>query len=77
MPGYTSRDLDRLFGKVQFTKEQSSRAQEIADAGRQLAEVIFRSTPDGPDKTVAIRKVREAVSAAHNNILANETAREW
>lgn len=40
----------------------------IRDAGKTFAEVINAQCPDGPDKTVAVRKVREAVMVANASI---------
>jgi hypothetical protein len=39
--------------------------QAIREAAKKLAEVILEHTPQVPDQTVAIRRVREAVMIAN------------
>jgi hypothetical protein len=42
--------------------------QDIRTAGRQLAHVVDEMVPDGPEKTLAIRKIQEAVMWANAGI---------
>lgn len=47
------------------TETDISRYKEIRDCGLEFARKINDHCPDGPDKSVAIRKVREAVMTAN------------
>ena len=46
-------------------EEQILKYNELREAAKQFAQTIVRMTPAGPDQTVAVRKVREAVMTAN------------
>lgn len=69
----TEADLDRWFAYHPPADHQVPRYEAIRDAARQFALLILRITPSCPDQSVAIRKVREAVSAANMAIACEET----
>jgi hypothetical protein len=48
--------------------EQIQQYQTLRDGGRTLAELIDADVPDGPEKTLAIRKIQEAVMWANAGI---------
>ncbi len=52
--------------------DQLNRYQELRDAGKQLAETILKNCPPSPDRTVAIRKIREAIMVANASIACYE-----
>jgi hypothetical protein len=59
-----------------FTYHKPSDAQtimylEIREAAKTLARVIDRNCPAGPDRTAAVRHVREAVMTANASIATN------
>lgn len=56
------------------TEAQKAAYQTIRDAAKTLALVIYACTPAGPDRTAAIRKVREAVMTANAGIATNNAA---
>lgn len=47
---------------------QPERYQAIRSAALEFARVLVANSPSGPDQTVAIRKVREAVMVANQAI---------
>jgi hypothetical protein len=65
-------DLANLFTYHKPKNDQLARYEKLRAAAKAFAEVIDRSCPDGPDKTVAIRKVREAVMTANAAIACGE-----
>lgn len=50
------------------TPEQQDKYIAIREAGYVFATVILNSTPECPDQTAAIRKIREAVMTANQAI---------
>lgn len=55
-------DLDNVFSYHPPTgTEQAATYVVIREGGKQLAKLIDQHAPDGPEKTLAIRKVQEAV----------------
>ena len=52
--------------------DQPERYVRIREAGLNLAEVINKCCPESPDKSAAIRKVREAVMTANAAIAIGE-----
>ncbi len=63
--------IEQLFTYHAPTEEQKVKYVEIREAAKALARVIDRSCPAGPDRTTAVRKVREAVMTANASIATN------
>ena len=64
----TPDPLDELFTYHPPTGDQPARYLRIREAGKQLARVIHLELEAGPDRSAAIRKVREAVMTANASI---------
>ena len=66
-------DLDRWFKyHPPIDVPQIATYQRIRTAGRTMALRIFDDCPDSREKTVAIRKIREAVMYANAAIACNQ-----
>jgi len=72
MPWFTEEQLENLFTYHAPKEDQAERYQDIRDTGRFLAETIQKHAPDSAEKTLAIRKVQEAVMWANAAIACNE-----
>lgn len=66
--------LQELFTYHPPTGDQPERYRAIRRAGLELASVIWDCTPAGPDRTAAIRKVRESVMTANAAIATQNAA---
>lgn len=64
----TPDDLERWFTYHPPRPGQNDRYMMIRQAARYFAQTILENTPEGPDQTAAIRKVREAVMTANVSI---------
>ena len=69
-------NLEKLFTYHPATEEQKADYAAIRKAALALAEQIVNRTPVGPDQSVAIRKVREAVMVANAAIATDNAAAE-
>lgn len=68
----TTKDvIEELFTYHAPTEEQKGKYLRIRAAGQALARVIDADVPPGPDRTAAVRKVREAVMTANAAIATN------
>jgi len=68
-PRVTVEDLDNWFTYHPPTGEtQIAAYTALRTEARRFAGVIYTLCPDGPDRTAAIRKVREAVMTANAGI---------
>lgn len=65
---FEQQDIERWFTYHAPTVEQIEQFVEIRTAAKILAETINRHVPAGPDKSAAIRQVREAVMTANAGI---------
>jgi hypothetical protein len=63
--GITVDDVENWFTYHPPKREQVDHYEILRDAARVFALAILAHTPDGPDQTAAIRKVREAVMTAN------------
>lgn len=63
--------IEALFTYHAPTQEQAENYKAIRNAAKMLAFVIHHSCPQGPDRTAAIRKIREAVMTANASIATN------
>lgn len=63
--------LVELFSYHAPTPEQQESYKRIRATGMQLAKVINDECPAGPDRTAAVRKIREAVMTANASIATN------
>jgi len=62
---FDQEDIDNWFKYHAPSVDQLSIYGELRAAAKIFAETINRHVPAGPDKTAAIRKVREAVMTAN------------
>lgn len=60
--------INELFTYHAPTGDQPERYGKVRDAAKQLAIVIAATCPPSPDRSAAIRKVREAVMTANASI---------
>lgn len=61
-------DINNWFTYHSADAEQIEKYGQIRYYGRVLAEMIYALVPPGPDRSAAIRKVREAVMTANAGI---------
>lgn len=66
-------DLENVFTYHPPTSGQIETYQQVRDGGKALAKLIHESAPDGPEKTLAIRKVQEAVMWTNAAIACSPT----
>lgn len=70
------RTLDEALATFDYHKpsdDQVARIFAVRHAAKQFVANIWMSCPEGPDRTVAIRKVHEAMMTANKSIeLENE-----
>lgn len=64
--------IERWFTYHSPKGNQPVRYEAIRSAGKDLALVIMNNCPESKEKTVAIRKIREAVMYANASIACNE-----
>jgi hypothetical protein len=57
--------IEELFTYHKPTPEQEMSYLAIRSAGQALARTIDKHVPPGPDRTAAVRKIREAVMTAN------------
>ena len=69
--------IKTLFTYHPPTPEQVEQYVQIRAAGESLARVIHACCPPGPDRTAAIRKVREAVMTANASIATDNAAAQY
>lgn len=60
--------IEELFTYHAPTGDQPERYLRIREAGKALARVIDECCPAGPDRTAAVRHIREAVMTANASI---------
>ena len=60
--------LDIWFTYHAPTPDQIPKYNAMREAAKVFAQCIVDNTPAGPDQTVAVRKVREAVMVANSSI---------
>lgn len=63
--------IEELFTYHKPTPEQENHYRSIREAGKALARCIDACCPPGPDRTAAVRHVREAVMTANASIATN------
>ena len=63
--------IEELFTYHAPTGDQPERYVKIRELAKELARVIDSCCPAGPDRTTAIRKLREAVMTANASIATN------
>lgn len=71
---YPQLDLDQFFTYHPPRADQLPRYERLRAAAREFAQVIVDCAPQGPDTTVAVRKVREAVMTANQAIAMEREA---
>ncbi len=60
--------IEELFTYHKPTPQQEIAYLAIRDGAKQLARIINDCCPAGPDRTTAVRKIREAVMTANASI---------
>lgn len=68
----TNLEIDRNFMYHSPKPESQSKFVRIRVEGKGFAECIFEECPDSAEKTLAIRKVEEAVMWANASIVRNQ-----
>lgn len=63
-----SAQIDDMFEYHQWTPEQVERGKAVREALANAVKVVIANVPSGPDRTVAIRKIREARMDANSAI---------
>lgn len=66
------QEIDHLFTYHAPGLENLARFDAIREAGKYFALVLSNNTPNGPDQSAAIRKVREAVMTANAAIACHQ-----
>lgn len=69
-------DIENVFRYHPPTSDKVEQHEAIRDGGRVLAHLIDSQTPDGPEKTLAIRHVQQAVMWANAGIACGGAAPE-
>lgn len=64
----SQEQLDNWFTYHSPSPDQLPKYLAIREAGKAFAQAIVDNAPDGPDTTVAVRKVRESVMTANQAI---------
>jgi len=59
------KEISALFTYHPPTADQPPRYQAIRDAAKAMGMVIVQNCPKGPDRSAAIRKLRESVMTAN------------
>ena len=62
-------NLDRIFPHQPTSPEQFAQMENIREAAKDFAEVMFNNTPASADQSAALRKIREAVWTANAAIM--------
>jgi hypothetical protein len=62
------KSIDDAFTYHEWTPEMIAKGVEVRKALASAVEVIVKNVPPGPDRTVAIRKIREARMDANSAI---------
>lgn len=60
------------FSYHQPSEEQGERISRVRTALRTAASVMFQVVPDGPDQTVVVRKLHEAMMTANKAIVCEK-----
>jgi hypothetical protein len=66
--GETDKAIDDAFNYHPWTSEQEAKGVEVRLALATAVKVIVANVPPGPDRTTAIRKIREARMDANSAI---------
>lgn len=69
---FSSENLERRFKSHPLSEEQQDRAQQLRDKGREFAEMALLHCSRSPERTLAIRKIEEAVFWLVAGIARNE-----
>lgn len=70
----SSTSLDRIYTYHAPNGTQQERYVALRAAGKELAELIFQTTPASREQSVALTKVQEAIMWANAAIAINEVA---
>ena len=63
--------IKEMFTYQPWTPEQIERGKEVRDALIEAVKVIVKNVPESPDRSVAIRKIREARMDCNHAIIFN------
>ena len=72
--GPTFDAIEAIFTYHAPEGDQPERYKRIRSAAMDFARVMWAETPAGPDRTVALRKIREAVMTANAAIATKNAA---
>lgn len=61
--------IEEVFASHEPDAHQKMRLSDLRDAARKFAKEIVESCPNGPDKSAALRKVREALMTANAGVM--------
>lgn len=70
--GFFDLNLLDLFTYKPPFGDQPQRYKKIRSSAKEFAQIILNNCPDSADKTIAIRKIQEAVMWANASIAINE-----
>lgn len=62
------KEVRDMFEYHPWTEEQQAKGKEVRESLVQSVFTLIRNVPPGPDRTVAIRKIREARMDANSSI---------
>ncbi len=65
-------DINNIFTYHPVKDDQAERYEEIRNCAKSFAHLIDANCPNSPEKTLAIRKLQEAVMYANASIAINE-----
>ena len=68
MPSFTPEVVDDMFVYHTWNNEDVEKGIKVREALASAVKVILTNVPEGPDRSVAIRKVREARMDANSAI---------
>ena len=71
MPTELNKELENYFSYHAPTQEQIEIYQHLRQEAKAFAYTLLALVPPGPDRTVAIRKLREVVMVANQAIACN------
>lgn len=62
------KTIDHLFTYHPPSQDQIPKYNELREAAKKFAKTVYRLTPEGEEKKIAIQKIREAVMFANASI---------
>jgi len=75
--GDAAMNVDKILGQHTPTQEQKRRMNSLRNCARMLASEIQSATPAGPNQTLAIRHVEDALMHANKSIAQDTAEQSW